>query len=126
MPMADYVGMTGWVHFKNDPLSHYRATEKPEETDWPPKFHKFVFKLRDSDNEIAFVDKRRLAKVRIIDLANGHDLRSVAPLNQNGPDPVQEPVSLEWLQTRLKARKVPIKAWLLDQSAIAGVGNWVG
>lgn len=116
--------MTGWIHFKNDPMSHYRAAKKPTEEQWPPRFHKFVFKLKDSDNELAFVDARRLARVRLID-HDGEDLRSVSPLKENGPDPVIDPPTLEWLQARLKARKVPIKAWLLDQSAIAGVGNWV-
>ncbi|KAF8252353.1 hypothetical protein K440DRAFT_578112 [Wilcoxina mikolae CBS 423.85] len=117
-----HLGMTGWIHIKSDPFSHYK---KPVSETWPPKFHKFIFKLHDDDNEIVFVDSRRLARVRIIDHDDG-DLRSVPPLNKNGPDPVQESVSLEWLREKLKARKVPVKTWLLDQSAIAGIGNWVG
>ncbi|KAF8533150.1 ATFPG-1/ATFPG-2/ATMMH-1/ATMMH-2/FPG-1/FPG-2 [Trichophaea hybrida] len=115
-----HLGMTGWIYIKSDPFSHYK---KPASETWPPKFHKFIFKLHDDDDEIAFVDSRRLARVRIIDHDNP---RSVPPLNKNGPDPVKEPVSLEWLREKLKARKVPVKAWLLDQSAIAGIGNWVG
>lgn len=118
--------MTGWIHLNNDPLSHYRAAEQPPQNDWPPRFHKFIFKFQNCENEIAFVDARRLARIRLIDLPDGNHLRSVAPLSQNGPDPVLEPVSLEWLQGKLKGRKVPIKAWLLDQQAIAGIGNWVG
>jgi len=118
--------MTGWIHIKDDPLSHYRAAEKRDDTQWPPKFHKLIVKLRDSDNEIAFVDARRLGRIRLIDHHDGHDLRNVSPLKENGPDPVIEPIKLEWLQNQLKARKVPVKAWLLDQSAIAGIGNWVG
>lgn len=114
--------MTGWIHIKDDPLSHYRT--KTGEPRWPPRYHKFIFKLQDSTNEIAFVDARRLARIRLIDHANG-DLRNVSPLKENGPDPVQEPPTLEWLKTHLAARKVPVKAWLLDQSAIAGIGNWV-
>jgi formamidopyrimidine-DNA glycosylase len=117
--------MTGWIHIKDDRMSHYRAAEQPEQEGWPPKYHKFIFKLQDSKNEIAFVDARRLARIRLIE-HDGYDLRNVSPLKENGPDPVQEPVTLEWLQTQLKARKVPIKAWLLDQAAIAGIGNWVG
>jgi len=115
--------MTGWIHIKDDPLSHYRA--KPGDHQWPPRFHKFIFKLQNSTNEIAFVDARRLARIRLIDHVDGYDLRNVSPLKENGPDPVQEPPSLEWLKTQLTARKVPVKAWLLNQSAIAGIGNWV-
>ena len=122
------IGMTGWIHFKDDPGSHYRASGKlkPSETVWPPRFHKFILKLQGSTNELAFVDARRLARIRLIHHPDGNQLRSLPPLKENGPDPVIEPVSLEWLQTQLKSRKVPIKAWLLDQKAIAGIGNWVG
>jgi formamidopyrimidine-DNA glycosylase len=117
--------MTGWIYVKDDPMSHYRATEKPEQNEWPPKYHKFVMKLRDSNNEIAFCDSRRLARIRLIE-HDGYDLRNVSPLKENGPDPVQESITLGWFQTQLKARKVPIKSWLLDQARIAGIGNWVG
>lgn len=118
--------MTGWVHIKNDLMGHYRAAEKPTSAEWPPKFHKFILELVDSTNEVAFVDMRRLARIRLIDHLDGHDLRNIPPLSDNGPDPVLEPVSLQWLRGQLEARKVPVKAWLLDQSAIAGIGNWVG
>ncbi|KAI5818624.1 putative formamidopyrimidine-DNA glycosylase [Pyronema omphalodes] len=119
-----HLGMTGWIHFKNDPSYGYRGEDKPLETSWPPRFHKFIFRLQDSDDELAFVDSRRLGRVRLIH-HDGYDLRNVPPLSLNGPDPVQTPISLEWLQEQLKKRKVPIKAWLLDQGAIAGIGNWV-
>jgi formamidopyrimidine-DNA glycosylase len=116
--------MTGWIHFKNDPAYGYRGEGKPLETSWPPRFHKFLFRLKDSDDELAFVDSRRLGRVRLIH-HDGYDLRNVPPLSMNGPDPVQTPISFEWLQEQLAKRKVPIKAWLLDQGAIAGIGNWV-
>jgi formamidopyrimidine-DNA glycosylase len=117
--------MNGWIYIKDDPMAHYRAEEKPEQNEWPPKYHKFIIKLRDSNNEIALCDSRRLARIRLIE-HNGYDLRNVSPLKENGPDPVQEPITLEWFRTQLKARKVPIKSWLLDQARIAGIGNWVG
>ena len=35
-------------------------------------------------------------------------------------------VTEEWLVNMCKGRKVPIKALLLDQANISGIGNWVG
>lgn len=116
--------MTGWIYIKDDPSTHYRS--EGAQSIWPPKYLKFTLHLDGTTNEIAFTDPRRLGRIRLVDHADGHDLRAVSPLDQNGPDPVLEPIELAWLTDKLRKRKVPVKAWLLDQSAIAGVGNWVG
>jgi hypothetical protein len=49
-------------------------------------------------------------------------------LVENGPDPVidKDLVTEEWLIEKCRAKKVPIKALLLDQGNISGIGNWVG
>ncbi|KAI5839845.1 Formamidopyrimidine-DNA glycosylase N-terminal domain-containing protein, partial [Morchella snyderi] len=119
-----HFGMTGWIRFQHDSTAHYRATTPEENPEWPPRFAKFLLHLPDA-SELAFTDPRRLARIRLIDHPTG-DLRSVSPLLENGPDPVQSPVSVAWLSERLAARRVPLKAWLLDQSVLAGIGNWVG
>ncbi|KAL7272177.1 hypothetical protein RUND412_005025 [Rhizina undulata] len=121
-----HFGMTGWIYIKSDPGAHYRASELTPAVEWPPKFSKFNFQLEETDNEIAFTDSRRLARIRLINHHDGHDLRNLSPLKENGPDPVLDKIELAWLSEQMKRRKVPIKAYLLDQSAIAGVGNWVG
>ena len=77
--------------------------------------------------EAAFIDARRFARIRLID-CDGDRIREVTPLKENGPDPVvdKDIVTLEWL-TKLMGRKhVPVKALLLDQANISGIGNWVG
>ena len=35
-------------------------------------------------------------------------------------------LTVEWLKKKCKSKKVPIKAMLLDQANISGIGNWVG
>lgn len=77
--------------------------------------------------EAAFVDFRRFARVRLVDCA-AEDMRKTSPLKENGPDPVidKDIVTVEWLSDKLKSKKIPVKALLLDQANISGIGNWVG
>ena len=122
-----HFGMSGWMKFSNDPTSYYR-TEKPEDSQWPPKFWKFILQMKvDPDCEVAFVDARRLGRIRLVNVAADR-MRLTTPLKENGPDPVidSDILTVEWLTKKLRSKKVPIKALLLDQANISGVGNWVG
>lgn len=119
-----HLGMTGWIKFSNDDTSYYRP-KKEQTQEWPPRFWKFIFKTED-DNEVAFIDARRLARIRLVD-ADGNDLRNQTPLKENGPDPVIDKgvLTLEWFTKKMRSKRVPVKALLLDQANISGVGNWV-
>lgn len=122
-----HFGMSGWMKFSNDDTAYYRPT-KPEESEWPPRFWKFVLQVKEEpDTEVAFVDARRLGRIRLVD-ANAGDMRKTTPLKENGPDPVIDPdvLTVEWLTRKLRSKKVPVKALLLDQANISGIGNWVG
>ncbi|UKZ76499.1 hypothetical protein TrVFT333_004205 [Trichoderma virens FT-333] len=48
-------------------------------------------------------------------------------MTENGPDPVvdKDIFTEEYLRGKMKSRHVPIKALLLDQAMISGIGNWV-
>ena len=121
-----HLGMTGWIRFSNDDTSAYYRPKK-EETDWPPRFAKFVLDLKGEPKcEVAFVDPRRLGRCRLID-AEADEMRKVSPLKENGPDPVidKDILTVEWLMQLLRRKKVPVKALLLDQANISGIGNWV-
>jgi formamidopyrimidine-DNA glycosylase len=58
----------------------------------------------------------------------GEEIRNTTPLKENGPDPVidSEILTKDWLERLIKKKHVPIKALLLDQANISGIGNWVG
>ncbi|KAF2995812.1 hypothetical protein E8E13_001254 [Curvularia kusanoi] len=121
-----HLGMTGWIKFSNDDTSAYYKPKK-EETDWPPRFSKFVLDLEGEPKcEVSFVDPRRLGRCRLID-AEADEIRKVSPLKENGPDPVidKDIMTVEWLSQLLRRKRVPVKALLLDQGNISGIGNWV-
>jgi DNA-formamidopyrimidine glycosylase len=128
-----HFGMSGWMKFSNDSTAYYRSTGKPEDSTWPPKFWKFILQMEKGGDEaeegceVAFVDARRLGRIRLVD-APAEDMRKTSPLKENGPDPVidKEILTEEWLRKKLRSKKVPVKALLLDQANISGVGNWVG
>lgn len=101
---------------------------KPEDAKvWPPKFWKFHLKTDDPVVEVAFTDPRRFGRVRLVDCP-GETIREHSPLMENGPDPVVDTdvFTVDFLKQKMKARRVPIKALLLDQAMISGIGNWVG
>jgi formamidopyrimidine-DNA glycosylase len=77
--------------------------------------------------EAAFTDARRFSRVRLVDCA-ADDIRKTTPLKENGPDPVidKDVLTEEWLVKKMNSKHVPIKALLLDQANISGIGNWVG
>lgn len=119
-----HFGMTGWIELSNVE-TYYRPVAGKK--DWPPKFCKFRLEMDGTpDCQVAFVDKRRLARIRLVDVP-AEKMRETQPLSDNGPDPVIDKSLLtkHWLAEKLRKKKVPIKAYLLDQGNISGVGNWV-
>ncbi|KAI5464718.1 Formamidopyrimidine-DNA glycosylase N-terminal domain-containing protein [Mariannaea sp. PMI_226] len=125
-----HFGMTGWVHIKNEKTAYTNYYKKMKDADieqWPPKFWKFQFKTEgDPGVEVAFTDSRRFGRVRLVDCP-GEEIRKHSPLVENGPDPVVDPeiFTEEYLRSKIRSRRVPIKALLLDQAVISGIGNWV-
>ncbi|KAK4147493.1 Formamidopyrimidine-DNA glycosylase N-terminal domain-containing protein [Dichotomopilus funicola] len=125
-----HFGMTGWMHIKGDRTAYtnYYKKMKPEELDaWPPKHWKFHLKTEQPAVEVAFTDPRRFGRVRLVDCP-GESIRKFSPLVENGPDPVVDTdvFTKDYLRGKMRSRRVPIKALILDQTVISGVGNWVG
>ena len=122
-----HFGMAGWFEIKGEETAYHKSS-KSKAKEWPPEYWKFILETAEEPRcEAAFVDYRRFARVRLIDCA-AEDIRQVSPLKENGPDPVidHDLVTEEWLAEKLGSKKVPIKALLLDQANISGIGNWVG
>ncbi|KAL8926473.1 MAG: hypothetical protein Q9172_001776 [Xanthocarpia lactea] len=119
--------MAGWWKIRDLETAYYKPTKKEEPT-WPPKYWKFTLETPDDPkSEHAFVDFRRLSRIRLIDCA-AEEMRNVSPLKENGPDPVvdKDILTEDWLVQKLQSKHVPVKALLLDQANISGIGNWVG
>ena len=124
-----HFGMTGWWKIRGEETAYYNSA-KPEEpgSEWPPKYWKFLLETAEEPKcESAFVDSRRFARIRLLECAAA-DIRQISPLKENGPDPVldKETLTEEWLIEKMRGKKIPVKALLLDQANISGIGNWVG
>ncbi len=132
-----HFGMTGWMKFDAEDTAYYKqANEKNavKGEEWPPRFMKFLWRcekemvdgVEREAVEAAFVDSRRLARIRLVD-CKAEEIREHSPLKENGPDPVRDRdvLTVEWLTELMRRKKVPIKALLLNQANMSGVGNWV-
>lgn len=126
-----HFGMAGWFNIRNVETAYYKPTGKTPSTEWPPKYWKFTIETLEEPSkpvtEAAFVDYRRFARIRLVDCP-AEGIRTISPLKENGPDPVIDTdiVTEEWLVSKCTAKRIPIKALLLDQANISGIGNWVG
>lgn len=117
------------MHIKGQQTFYYKEPKTIEE-EWPPKYWKFTMETTgkgDEKVEAAFTDPRRLARIRLVDCPAG-DIRNTTPLKENGPDPVvdKDLFTQQWLAELMNKKKVPVKALLLNQANISGIGNWVG
>ncbi|ODA75867.1 hypothetical protein RJ55_08508 [Drechmeria coniospora] len=125
-----HFGMTGWIHIKGEKTAYtnyYKKMKDAELEQWPPRFWKFHLATEgESAAEVAFTDARRFGRVRLVDCPGG-EIRKHSPLAENGPDPVLDVdiFTESYLRGRMKSRHVPVKALLLDQTVISGIGNWV-
>ncbi len=76
--------------------------------------------MLDDGNELAFTDIRRFARIRLID-----DPPNEPPLNELGFDPILDMPKLDKFIELVSEKKGNVKGILLDQSFIAGIGNWI-
>ena len=74
-----------------------------------------IFHL-DNGSQLIFTDRRRLGAIWLVE----NELTVIGKL---GPEPLTPKFTAETLAKRLQKHKAPIKAVLLDQSFIAGIGN---
>ena len=85
----------------------------------PPKHEHIVFHLGDG-TRVRYSDTRRFG---YMDLIPSKSLDSHALFKGLGLEPLSESFTAEWLAMRLKGKATSIKAALLDQRLIAGLGN---
>ncbi len=101
-----HFGMTGWLEYKKN----------ADFSDEDKKYGQIIFFL-PSGYALLFLDKRKFAKVYVV-----HTIDEIKTLKDMGPDAlsISEKDFLSLLDAK---RKSNIKAVLLDQSSIAGIGN---
>ncbi|WP_342640737.1 bifunctional DNA-formamidopyrimidine glycosylase/DNA-(apurinic or apyrimidinic site) lyase [Rhodoligotrophos ferricapiens] len=78
-----------------------------------------IFDL-DDGTRIVYADPRRFG---IMDLARADGLHEHKLLRGIGVEPLDDTFDAAYLAARLKGREAPLKAALLDQRIIAGLGN---
>jgi formamidopyrimidine-DNA glycosylase len=113
--MVAHLGMSGRFSVAGKTDSAESVAVKTEER--APHTH-FVA-LLDDGVEIRFIDPRTFGFIAVFD----EDELSNSGLSRLGPDAWVDPPTAPVLMDALNGRTAPIKALLLDQGSIAGLGN---
>lgn len=116
-----HLGMTG--RFTVDPADGLRATsgQAGHNSGWIASGkHDHVAIETEEGTRIVFNDARRFG---YMDLVSGNALEASRHLAGLGPEPLGPDFTAEALSDALKGKKTPIKAALLDQKVVAGLGN---
>jgi formamidopyrimidine-DNA glycosylase len=86
----------------------------------PPELHEHVVIETEGGWRVGFVDPRRFGSLHLVPREAEEEHRLLAGL---GPEPLEDAFTLAVLEAALAGRRTPIKAALLDQSVVAGLGN---
>jgi len=101
-----HLGMTGQLRLV-DPLT-------------PVEKHTHAVFTLDDGRQLRYRDPRRFGRLL---LGTQESLHASKKLPRLGPEPIDPAFASEELYRRLRKRRTSLKAVLLDQGAIAGVGN---
>ena len=88
-----------------------------------PKHDHVVFDLAMADGAAARVTYNDPRRFGFMDLVNYQTLEESRHFAAMGPEPLSNHFSAATLNAALRGRSAPIKAALLDQSVVAGLGN---
>ncbi len=114
-----HLGMTGRFSIDRANGEHIEPGEFYEDGPVTPAHEHIVFHMGDGAS-VRYADARRFGYMDLIceDTLNEHAL-----FKGLGIEPLSDAFTSEWLARKLKGKKTSIKAALLDQRLIAGVGN---
>lgn len=85
-----------------------------------PEKHDHVVLHMDNGARVTFNDARRFGAMDLFPAGHDEEHRLLAGL---GPEPLGNGFSESYLSERLEGKMAPVKATLLDQSVVAGLGN---
>ncbi|GCE81888.1 bifunctional DNA-formamidopyrimidine glycosylase/DNA-(apurinic or apyrimidinic site) lyase [Komagataeibacter diospyri] len=111
MVVVLHLGMSGRVL-----LSRPMAAER----DLPPALHEHLVIETAQGARCGLVDPRRFGMVDLVAAADVENHRLLAGM---GPEPLGNRFDGAWLTARARGRRTSIKALLLDQRVVAGLGN---
>jgi formamidopyrimidine-DNA glycosylase len=86
----------------------------------PPELHDHVVFTLGDGTRIRFNDQRRFG---VLDYARREKLERHPLLRELGPEPLDPDFTGEVLAASLAGKRTPLKAALLDQQVVAGLGN---
>lgn len=92
-------------------------TLSPTDTHLPNRHTRISFTLTSGD-QLFFNDMRLFGYVK---LATAKEVTQAK--SRFGPEPIHNTFDIAWFTKALKRRKTPVKAALLDQTFVAGLGN---
>lgn len=106
-------GLTMIVHFRMTGRLIYYTEKQPVD-----KHTHVVFYL--DEGELHYSDIRKFGRIQLVPTRYTSEISSLAKL---GPEPLDDSFAFDKLGQRLAKKKTNIKAALLDQTVIAGLGN---
>ncbi|NNE54325.1 MAG: bifunctional DNA-formamidopyrimidine glycosylase/DNA-(apurinic or apyrimidinic site) lyase [Sulfitobacter sp.] len=109
-----HLGMSGRMLISGDPLGQFvHAHPAPEK-------HDHVVFHMDNGARVTFNDPRRFGAMDLMTTATAEQHKLLVAI---GPEPLGNAFNEAHLVAALKGRNMPIKAALLDQRIVAGLGN---
>ncbi len=121
--LAAHLGMSGAVLDLTEGSQeavHYKQNKGHKyDENGLPKYLKLLIRTTD-DHAAAMADPRRLSRVWLS--TSPEQDKAISAL---GPDVLYELPSAEELKEKMKRRNTPIKALLLNQAFLSGIGNWI-
>ncbi len=109
-----HLGMSGRILVSGGPLGHFQHAHPA------PGKHDHVVLHTGAGVRITFNDARRFGAMDLLATGSEETHPLLAGL---GPEPLGNGFSEAYLQGRLQGRQTPVKAALLDQRIVAGLGN---
>ncbi len=118
--MIIHLRMTGRFTIVSNPGNYPKENELYNSNNEDGFKHLRAVFFLNSGKVLEFHDQRKFGTIALLNTGEEHDWKGLSKL---GPEPLSCDFSQEDLSAKLARTKKPVKACLLDQQLIAGVGN---